>query len=603
MIERASAIQRRFWLESGTHHLSGFASLEGALAQGLADAWRELVARDPHASLFQSPGWCIPWYQSYRDQYDPFLVVIARDGMLVGLVPMAVRLETHALVFASESMADYRDIVAIPGSRELVVTELVRSYISGRFSNVLEVGWLDPKSDTPELLMKAARAFGVHATTRHQPCWRWFPPPPAKPSAQKFLNWYNRNGTVSFEVVTSPRAWNEFKSEYYRQHSLRQIQVGRDTSFDDSRRTTFYDALFTSLDVQCHVSAFRVNGQMLAGHFGYVWRGVLLLGPPSIRLEDEQRSPAVILLAWIIQNASKLGLAGFDLTIGESDFKARLGNQRVQLTTVELHGRQRTYIARVSRRLTVGIAKTVLAAVAGEDAWKRQVKPFAARLLAARRSVAEDGIPSLLLTGIRRTTRSIYEKRTTCVYSLTKVAFQPFEAEATLAHIIHVNDNCIEDLLLLRHRSFEACTAVAACARSYSRDRGLKRSLHTVMVNGELAGWMYSHQSDGPVRLNEAPTASLEIGSRQLLLSGFYRVTGYHAYPLYEAMISHVLEQRLADGESRALLVLGSSEKQLHRVARRLGFSLLANYRCRRFLGWVASVITGPGMSVRGARA
>ena len=63
---------------------------------------------------------------------------------------------------------------------------------------------------------------------------------------------------------------------------------------------------------------------------------MLMLGPPSIRLEDEQRSPAVILLSWIIQNAESLGLKGFDLTIGDSDFKKRLGNQCVQLTMVEL---------------------------------------------------------------------------------------------------------------------------------------------------------------------------------------------------------------------------------------------------------------------------
>src|SRR6187401_2896104 len=116
---------------------------------------------------------------------------------------------------------------------------------------------------------------------------------------------------------------------------------------------------------------------MLAGHFGHVWRNVLLLGPPSIRLEDEQRSPAVILLAWIIQNASELGLSGFDLTIGESDFKKRLGNQCVQLTTVEVYGSKVAYAQRVAGSKIVATARRIVSRVSGEDAWKEKIKPAA----------------------------------------------------------------------------------------------------------------------------------------------------------------------------------------------------------------------------------
>src|SRR5438874_11770301 len=105
----------------------------------------------------------------------------------------------------------------------------------------------------------------------HHVCWRWFPPPPQKPSAQKFLNWYKRHGAVTFEVIESEAAWVRFRDEYYRQHSLRQSQAGRKTSVDDDRKAALYEHLVDSRDVHCHVTAFCVDGTMRAGHFGCFW--------------------------------------------------------------------------------------------------------------------------------------------------------------------------------------------------------------------------------------------------------------------------------------------------------------------------------------------
>src|SRR6266550_28990 len=261
-----------------TYCLTDLPSLEAALSNGLLRDWRRVVAEDPLASLFQSPGWCMPWYRCYQQAYDPYVIVVSGTRGVVGIVPMAVDRDTGELTFASNTMADYRDIVAMPQYRATVVSELIRCYLAGGFPNPLDIGWIDPASDTPALVANVCRERGLHHTVRHHPCWRWFPPAPQKPSAQKFLNWYKRHGDVTFEVVDSDAAWARFRGEYYRQHSLRQIQAGRKTAFD-ARKTELYERLFHSPDLQSHVTAFAVDGTMLAGHFGYVWRGVLLLGP------------------------------------------------------------------------------------------------------------------------------------------------------------------------------------------------------------------------------------------------------------------------------------------------------------------------------------
>jgi CelD/BcsL family acetyltransferase involved in cellulose biosynthesis/GNAT superfamily N-acetyltransferase len=469
--------------------------LEDALAGGLSVEWASLVENDPSATLFQTAGWCLPWYRLYADSFDPYLILVTSGGRLVGLVPMAVDRAARTLVFASNTMADYRDVVALPGYRGQVVGELMRLYLDGRFANTLQIGWLDPASETLTLVEHLCARRGLRYTVRRQPCWRWFPPAPAKPSAQKFLNWYKRNGGASFDVIDSEPAWQRFREEYYRQHTLRQIQAGRQTAFDDTRKAALYDALFHSPDIQPHVTAF-VNGErMLAGHFGYVWRGVLLLGPPSIRLEDEQRSPAVILLSWIIQNAERLGLKGFDLTIGESDFKKRLGNQCVELSMVEVYANASAYYLDAARDATVNAAKRAVERAAGPDTWKTRIKPAAEALQFEAARAAELGVTGAVRALATTAARGIYDSGLRRTYAFTPESIATNNAAAPLGGDV-LRENAIEDLLLWKGTSPSVQAAMTACARTYARFRNTGHTFYALVSDGALAGWCYASSGE-----------------------------------------------------------------------------------------------------------
>jgi len=566
-----------------TYCLTDLPSLEAALSNGLLREWRRVVDEDPLASLFQSPGWCMPWYRCYQREYDPYVIVVNGRRGLVGIVPMAVDRGTGELAFASNTMADYRDIVAVPRSRATVVSELIRCYLAGRFPNPLEIGWIDPASDTPALIADLCRQRGLKYTTRHHPCWRWFPPPPQKPSAQKFLNWYKRRGNISFEVVDSEAAWARFREAYYHQHSLRQIQAGRKTAFD-ARKAEFYEHLFHSQELQSHVTAFRVDGTMLAGHFGYVWRGVLLLGPPAIRLEDEQRSPAMILFGWIVQNASDLGLAGFDLTIGDSDFKKRLGNTCVELTAVDVYGRPRDYHLQAIRSHAISVAKKAVAAVGGEDAWKTKIKPAAAWLDYKRLRVAEMGVPAAIRMALGGASSTVYERRIGQVYSMTPRQLRPVEPRLEVGEHYDVHDNCVEDLLLWSGTSPSTASAITACARSYARIRNLGRSFHTILINGKLAAWGYSYWATEPANLTETPGAVLDFEADSVSLYDFHTIPAFRGRRVYQALLTHILEKRFAEGAARAYITVLESNTASRIAIERVGFQLMRENHYRRLL-------------------
>src|SRR5918995_4157024 len=99
-------------LETKAYYLRDLPSLEAALEKGLLDDWRGVVAQDPLASLFQTPAWCMPWYRCYQATHNPYVVVVMANSTVVGIVPMAVDRATGEFAFASNTMADYRDIVA-----------------------------------------------------------------------------------------------------------------------------------------------------------------------------------------------------------------------------------------------------------------------------------------------------------------------------------------------------------------------------------------------------------------------------------------------------------------------------------------------------------
>jgi len=541
-----------------SYALTTLESLEDALRAGLHEEWRRLVESDPRSSVYQGAGWCVPWYRCYADAYDPFVIVVTAGARIVGLVPMAVERATRQFAFASNTMADYRDIVALPGYRPAVVRELVKVYVSGGFRNPLEIGWLDPASDTPALVAGVCRELGLRHATRHQPCWRWFPQP-GENLQKKFsrvrthLNYFKRLGDVSFDVITDAAGWASFCEEFYRQHSLRQLQASREVSFDDVRKQRLYDAVFTSPEIATHVTACRVNGRMISGHVGLVWRDVLMLGAPSISLEDEHRSPAVILMTWIIQNAAQLGLAGFDLTIGESEFKRRLGNQCVELTTVDVFGRSRDFYLRSARARVVDSARRAVESVAGEGAWKHRIKPVAASLQYKRKRVAELGLLGTLGKAISAVPGHPPREM---VLSMTKDACLPLDTESDPAPY-QLHDNRLEDLLLWGGTSASTSSSIAACAAAYGRNRAAGHTLHTLVADGALAAWCFGHAD--------------EAGREAVV----YDVAGAPEFSdrrACEILVRRVVDRHFGAGISRARVVLLEEQRTLRRALGAAGF-------------------------------
>jgi CelD/BcsL family acetyltransferase involved in cellulose biosynthesis len=355
--------------------MTSLPALEEALRGDLSAGWDRLAGTDPHACFSQARPWCMAWYRSYHDRFEPRLLSVAESGSLVGLVPLAEEVATRRLTFAGERMADFRDVLALPGHRRTVLYELLRGLRAAGFRDPLPVGPTLPESPTiPILQALAGEKTRARLIVQPEPCWRLKlddgTPPDAvlrKKSIRWPLNHYRAEGPVALERVGSIARWEAVKPVFFRHHSDRQRQAGRIVAFDDQRKQAFYDALFRE-DPSAYFSVLSVGPRIVAEHFGISWQGVLYAGAQAFDIGEERYSPGQVLFALLCQEITAAGFQWFDFTAGDDGFKRRFGNEQVALPAAELFIHRWPFWQRTARDWMQAEVKALVARHAGPEA-------------------------------------------------------------------------------------------------------------------------------------------------------------------------------------------------------------------------------------------
>jgi CelD/BcsL family acetyltransferase involved in cellulose biosynthesis len=500
------------------------------------------------------------------------------DGVLVGIVPLAVERATGRLTFATDNMADYCDVVTRPAYREAVVAEMLRVYKSGSFPNTFRLGPTQPESKTVDIVSElTAPVLKLRTITRGHACWRfWFNEPAAamkiaaKESVRRRLNYYKRQGPVLLQRITDADTWNSIKDEFFDQHSLRQLAVGRPISFNEQRKREFYGALIEQHPEMVHVTVLRAAGKFIAGHFGYLWRDVLYWGASSFDVREEKHSPGQVLIALLLQKASMDGLSGVDFTLGTEDFKARFGNNCVSLPSVEIYAKGRPYFTRKIRDRVVTSAKALVANGAGQQKW--------GAILRLREDIhreAEQLRESGLKIGLANLTKRSLENSTQKTKELIYVA-TPDKAhlsELTLApgELFSFRTNKINDLLKCEDASRETAREIAEAVRSTSALYQSGRTLHTILLNERLAAWGWSHLAEDPALPTMLPRVR-ESHTDAVIISGTFVLPEYRPRLLEQPLLSDILRKSFDGGARAAYVSCGEANLALREALERMGF-------------------------------
>lgn len=474
-----------------SHRLTSLEEVEDSLRRdGALAGWDALAREDDAGNFFQSPAWCVEWYRCYAEEFRPHVVAVERGGALVGVVPLAVERATGRVVFAGDNMSDYRDVIAGPGHRAGVVSELLRELVAGRFPNRLRVGPLQPESETLALLPALAPGAGLRAVVRRHECWRlWFADCDVerlvgKESVRRRVNHFKRRGARALERIETAEEWAGVREEFFELHTLRQLRAGREVSFNGARKRAFYDALAERHAGSVHVRALRADGRLVAGHFGYLWRGALYWGAPAHDVGEEKNSPGLALLALLIRETAEAGLRGIDYTLGVEDFKRRFGTERAELPTVEIYTSASAYrAARLRDRAVIGARR-----MAGDEVW-----PRVARLAGAARDARSRGAVETFSRLARAARRAMGAAAEELIFIATPATFDGARRQPspTGAGVV-IAKNELRHLARWDEVDAETLAAIASTLNAASERLREGGALYTALDGGRLAAWVWA---------------------------------------------------------------------------------------------------------------
>jgi GNAT superfamily N-acetyltransferase len=495
--------------------------------------------------------------------------------VLVGIVPLAVENATGRLTFATDNMADYRDVVTRPAYREAVVAEMLRVYKSRSFPNTLRLGPTQPESKTVDIICElTAPTLKLRTITRTHACWRfWFNEPAAamkiaaKESVRRRLNYYKRQGPILLQRITDADAWNAIKDEFFDQHSLRQLAVGRAISFNEQRKREFYGALIEQHPEMVHVTVLRAAGEFIAGHFGYLWRDVLYWGASSFDIREEKHSPGQVLIALLLQNASMDGFTGVDFTLGTEDFKARFGNSCVSLPSVEIYAKAQPFFTRKIRDRVVTSAKALVANDTGAEKWGA-IRRLGEHIHREAQQLRESGLKIGFAQLTQRGLANFTQKNKELVFMATRNQANLTELTFASGELFSFRTNEINDLLKCAKPSRETVRELSAAVKLTSGLNQRGRSLHTLLLNDRLVGWGWSHLPEGPP-LQATPEQS---HSDTVMISGTFVVPEYRQRQLEQSLLTHILRERFDSGTGTVYVLCDERNIALREALERTGF-------------------------------
>jgi CelD/BcsL family acetyltransferase involved in cellulose biosynthesis len=157
-----------------------------------------------------------------------------------------------------------------------------------------------------------------------------------KYSIRRPHNWFARHGTLGFSHISDRSELEAVLPSYFDQHVRRWRHKGVKSLFEDDRQRRFYEHLVASLASTGWLlfSVAEFDGVPIAYHFGFDYAGRVIWYKPSFEVRFANRSPGLLLIGLLIEDALRRERQEVDFTIGDEQFKSRFAN--VERTNINL---------------------------------------------------------------------------------------------------------------------------------------------------------------------------------------------------------------------------------------------------------------------------
>lgn len=534
-----------------------------------AAEWRALHARSPGATVYQSPAFCLAWYESYAPDWVPVVVLRhSGDGRLCGAWFLARHGARGPLTHAGAHQAEYHTWLHEPGDELAFVADAWRQITGTLGVRSLRFRYFPAAETGARLARHPVLAAHVDVRRVPRPLMRLdageVAASFAKKSNRSRFNRLVRLGPVTFEPVRDVAGFESVIGDLETCYDLRQNAANGVAPFRaDPRKRAFHQRLIETAGAETHLTVTRVGARTVAGLWGQRSGDVLHLGLLFHSPLLAEHSPGKLHMMRLSEQLLREGFTTLDLTPGGDPWKERFANAHDAVAEIVLHASAWARLrAAWAARLTQ-VAKRVLG--------RAGVTPARVRAAAARLR------PDLVATVLGRARRWWGETREFRAYRMDRAAFEAAPPDPR----IHRND--LTHLLAFtpserwhRRRDFLG----AAMARL---EEG--QAAYTACTDGRLAhfGWLALRQTQA--RLTEVDCV-LPLPPGSATLYDFYTHPADRGQGLYRASLRRMLSDAFSDPETEhAWIFVLADNTASRRAIESAGFRHVGTSRLVRRFG------------------
>jgi CelD/BcsL family acetyltransferase involved in cellulose biosynthesis/predicted acetyltransferase len=342
---------------SGVELHRGDAALELIGRTEFRHAWRSLHQACPWSTAFQDAPFADAWYRVYRERFAPVVVAGFTDGTLTGILLLAVTHDGATLCHVGAQQAEYQVWLSTDERFAGAALDLLAAEFPGRRLQLLFVPpgvpftppdrWRSRcfRRPIPAPFLATNPADSVRESMR-------------KKANKSKINRLTRGGKLTFERVDDGAAFAALLAEVAPLYDLRQGAAHGALPFrEDPLKTAFYGALQRETDL-LHVTAMRVDDELVAAHVGIRSRNTVLVGMPAHSPRFTRHSAGKLLFYELALLLEQEGVASLDLTPG-GEYKDRFATHFDEASTLTVvfsrsgawrHRQQRRLIDAAKRR-------------------------------------------------------------------------------------------------------------------------------------------------------------------------------------------------------------------------------------------------------------
>ncbi len=311
--------------------------IQGTQAESLLDdanfrsEWLALWQRCPWSTGWQHPGFATSWYQSYRRQYEPVLLVSRGErGTLQGLLTLASSAAGRELVGAGAGQAEYHAWITDPELGDTFASQAIAAVRREFPDATVKFRYLPPGAPTGWLAgpnIKRCRLLRTH----HRPLMRFGDGEEIAASLNKRgnkgrLRRLKRRGPVEFRRITDPAEFEAMIDTIGRFYDSRHLAVNRKAPFEqDPCKKPFHLAMM-KVPGLLHLSVLTAGSELASVHIDMPANKKISTGLIAHNPWMANDSPGKLHLLLLAQDLMTQGYQELDLTPGGDPYKERFAN-------------------------------------------------------------------------------------------------------------------------------------------------------------------------------------------------------------------------------------------------------------------------------------